>query len=288
MSQTTPWHIGRYLVLGAVGPWRRGWLYVGRDSLAGPGEPNVWLKTLAPAEARNRSVLRRFGLEGKIGASLDHPNIIATRELGKHEGGPFIVFEALEGRSLRDAMNAGLRLSAGLPVVLRVLDGLAFMHARNVIHRDVTPANIFVSADGAAKITGLFLAKILVRGQRATATGSRMGTASYMSVEQALGRRLDARSDLFSLGCVLYELVAGHKAFHGSSVAEVVSEVVDKEPEMGLIRNGPEWQRLRAVITRSLQKRPEDRYPDAAAMREDLAEALYELGGNADWTPARV
>jgi serine/threonine-protein kinase len=233
-------------------------------------------------------VLRRFGLEGKIGASLDHPNIIATRELGKHEGAPFIALEALQGQTLREAMKAGLSLSAGLPVVLQVLDGLAFMHARHVIHRDITPANIFVCADGTAKITGLFLAKVVVRGQRATATGSLMGTASYMSVEQALGRRLDGRSDLFSVGCVLYEVVAGHKAFHGSSTDEVVSEVVNKEPEMGLIRNGPEWQRLREVVTRSLQKRPEDRYPDAAAMREDLALALYELGRSADWTPARV
>jgi eukaryotic-like serine/threonine-protein kinase len=287
MPHKVPSQIGRFSVLGVVGPWKMGWLYLGLDDATGRGNREVWLKTLSAAGARDRSVLRRFGLEGKVTASLDHPNIITVHELGKHEGVPFIVFEALRGQSLQKAMKADLSLSAGLPIILQVLDGLAFMHARHVIHRDVTPANIFVCADGVAKITGLFLAKVVVPGQRVTATGSLMGTASYMSVEQARGRRLDGRSDLFSLGCVLYEVVAGQKAFHGSSVSDVVSEVVNKEPEMGLIRNGPEWQRLRGVILRSLQKRPEDRYPHAAAMREDLALALYELGRSANWTPAR-
>jgi serine/threonine-protein kinase len=118
-----------------------------------------------------------------------------------------------------------------------------------------------------------------------TKTGSVMGTPAYMSPQQATGHAVESRTDLFSLGIVLYEMVAGQKPFRGESLPELMFKIIKEEPEMGPIPDGPEWQRLRGVIMRALQKKPEDRYPDAGAMRADLELALKELGGSANWTP---
>ena len=114
-----------------------------------------------------------------------------------------------------------------------------------------------------------------------------MGTPSYMSPEQGLGLALDGGSDLFSLGCVLYEMIAGRQPFQGDTPVHVLFKVIQDSPDMGPIPDGPEWERPRAVIARALEKKPEDRYPDAGAMRADLKLAIKELGPSADWTPPR-
>jgi eukaryotic-like serine/threonine-protein kinase len=283
--------IGRYRIVGVVGAWRLGWIYRGRDDLAGPDGREAWLKTLAPAEARHVHVRRRFENEAKITAVFSHPNIIATYELAEHEGAPFIAFESLEGMSLRDAINVGTSLRFGVPVVLEALEGLAFLHKWGVIHRNVHPASIYLRADGHAKIVDFWLAKLVdpTAGQPPTAPGTRTarrwGALPYLSPELVRGRSCDPRTDLYSVGCVLYELITGTTPFRADSPHDTGYAILHHNPEMGLVPNGPEWQKLRLVIVRALQKKPEDRYHDAAAMREDLELAFLALGGSADWTP---
>jgi serine/threonine-protein kinase len=267
-----------------------GWLYRGRDDFADRAGRDVWLKTLSPAESRHVPSRLRFENEAKITAVFSHPNIIATHELGEHEGAPFIAFEAVEGMSLRDAIRAGINLKFGIPVVLQVLDGLAFLHHWGVIHRNVQPASVFFRADGHAKIVDFWLAKLVdpKAGGTPTAPGTRTvrrwGNPPYLSPELVRGLPCDGRTDLYSVGCVLYELVTGITPFEAGFAHDVGYAILHHNPEMGLVPNGPEWQRLRLVIMRALQKKPEDRYRDAAAMREDLGLALSALGDRADWT----
>jgi serine/threonine-protein kinase len=224
--------------------------------------------------------------EAQITACVNHPNVISIHEIGEHEGMPFMVFEALKGQSLLEAMNAGISPRAGLPAVLDVLDGLAAMHTRGIVHRNIKPATIFICTDGHAKITDFWLAKIMGPPVHPTLTGLFLGTPSYMSPEIVRGGGgFDGRTDLFSLGCVLYEMVTGQKPFRGEPVTALLFKIISEEPDPALIPQGPEWERLRGVITRALQKNPEDRYPDARAMRNDLELALRALGDAADWTP---
>jgi serine/threonine protein kinase len=134
-----------------------GWLYRGHDDRL---DRDVWVKTLSPTVTNDPMARARFMREARIAASLCHRNIIDIMECGEYEGMPFIVFEALEGNSLLEAMNPGISLKAGLPVILQVLDGLGYMHARGIIHRDIKPASIFTQSDGAAKIVDFGLARL--------------------------------------------------------------------------------------------------------------------------------
>jgi serine/threonine-protein kinase len=158
--------------------------------------------------------------------------------------------------------------------------GSHHVHSAGVVHRDIKPGNIFVQEDGTAKIMGFGVARL--SGHTMTAEGNIVGTADYMSPEQVQGKPVDPRSDLFSVGCVLFELAAGRRPFHSDSLMGIFYRTVKEDPDMGLIPDGPEWTRLRNVIARALQKKPEDRYPDAGAMRADLELALKELGKSAD------
>jgi serine/threonine-protein kinase len=171
-----------------------------------------------------------------------------------------------------------------------VLDGLAYVHASGFIHGDIQPANVFVCSDGCAKIINFAACRRM--DAKAGFAGpvpfmGRVGSPSYMSPQAALFESSDGRSDLFSLGCVLYEMVAGRKPFEGDTPVATLFRVINEPQDMGFIPDGTEWKHLRDVIARALQKKPEDRYPDAGAMRADLALALKELGDSADWTPPR-
>ncbi len=302
MPEQVPSQIGRYSIVGLlrrvettaettvgfVGPMRST-LYRGRDELFGR---EVTIKTL-PADLAGRDLdegqlvelRQRLYREGRITAGLNHPSVISVLDVGEDLGISHIVFEALEGRTLREAIDAGISLRTGLPILIQVLDGLAYVHANGVVHRDIKPDNIMVGRTGVAKIMNFGIARVM--DSTLTKTGSVMGTPAYMSPEQASGHKIDGRSDIFSLGVVLYEIVVGQTPFHAESLPALLFKVLKEEPDMALIPGGPEWKRLRGVITRALQKKREDRYPDAAAMRADLELALKELGDSADWTPPR-
>jgi eukaryotic-like serine/threonine-protein kinase len=282
--------IGRYRIVGVIGPWRLGWIYRGRGDFADGDGRDAWLKTLSPVATRHVPLHRRFENEARITAAFRHPNIIATYELGEHEGAPFIAFEALEGLHLRDAIRIGVSLKFGIPVALQVLDALAFLHERGVIHRNIQPAGVFLRADGHAKIVDFWLAKQVDPGAGGapTAPGTRTarlwGAPPYLSPELVRGQACDPSTDLYSVGCVLYELVTGSAPFRADSPHDAGYAILHHNPDLTPVPNGPEWQRLRLVIVRALQKKPEDRYRDAATMRQDLAQALGALGGSADWT----
>ncbi len=281
VAAEVPSQIRHYRVLRVAGQWAQGWLLHGCDTTC---DRNVLLKTLSPRGADQPEVLARFINEGRITACLNHPNVISVLEFDANEDPPFMALEALGGETLAKALQRGISLRTGLPVLRQVLAGLACMHALGVIHRDVNPGAVVARADGSAKIADLWLAKKTDMARRPSGTALRLATLSYLAPERAVGEDGDGRGDLFSVGCLLYEMVTGQKPFQGQSITEVLSKIAGQEPDMGQIPSGGRWDRLRDVVRRALRKRPEDRYPDARVMRSDLGLALEELGSDAEWT----
>src|SRR5262249_40520270 len=208
----TPPQIGRFRVLDLVGEGAMGVVFRGRDESL---DRDVALKVMR-AQAAAEEDRERFLREARAVARLQHPNIVTVYELGEHEGSPFIAMELLEGVDLQRAIEGGLRPSrrVTLPVVLQLLAGLGHAHDNGIVHRDVKPSNLFLPRGRPAKITDFGVARL----GGGTATSSVMvGTPNYMSPEQVQARPLDGRSDLFSAGLILFELVTGEKAYHGDS-----------------------------------------------------------------------
>ena len=205
-------------------------------------------------------------------------------ELGEHEGAPFMVLELLEGVDLQRAIDGGIRPDprATLPVVLQLLAGLGHAHEHGIVHRDVKPSNVFLPFGRPAKIMDFGVARLA--GLGTTTTGVVVGTPNYMSPEQVAAGELDGRSDLFSAGLILYELVTGEKAFQADSLVSIMYKILHEAPDLGLIPDGRQWERLRAVLERALARQASDRYPDARAMSAELGQALSDLGGTLDWS----
>ncbi|HXB53461.1 MAG TPA: serine/threonine-protein kinase [Vicinamibacteria bacterium] len=276
-----PPHIGRYRVLGLLGQGAMGIVYRGRDEAL---ERDVALKVMSLGQA-DADARGRFQREAKAAGRLQHPNIITIYELGEHQGSPFMALELLEGVDLQRAIEAGIRPDpkVTLPIVLQLLAGLGHAHENGIVHRDVKPSNIFLPRGRPAKIMDFGVARL---AGGATAAGMVIGTPNYMSPEQVQARSVDGRSDLFSAGLILYELVTGEKAYQADTVVALLFKIVQEDPNLDLIPEGGRWERLRQVLARSVAKQPDDRYPDAQAMAADLAKALKDLGGSADWTTA--
>jgi serine/threonine-protein kinase len=245
----------------------------------------VAIKVMAAGAGADAESRARFKREAQAAARLQHPNIVTIYELGEHEGAPFMALELLEGVDLQRAIESGLRPDpkATLPVVLQLLAGLGHAHEHGIVHRDVKPSNVFLPRGRPAKIMDFGVARL---GQAITTTGMVVGTPNYMSPEQVRGGHLDGRSDLFSAGLILYELVTGEKAYQGDSVVALLFKIAHEDPDLSLIPPGAAWDRLRATLERALAREPDSRYPDAAAMSADLSRALLDLGGSADWAAA--
>ncbi len=275
-----PERIGRYRVLAELGRGAMGVVYRARDEGL---ERDVAIKvmTRGASEAAARA---RFQREARAAAKLQHPNIIVIYELGEHDGAPFMVLELLEGMDLQRAIEGGVRPDprVTVPVVLQILAGLGHAHEHGIVHRDVKPSNVFLPVARPAKIMDFGVARLA--GVGITTTGAISGTPSYMSPEQVSGGEIDGRSDLFSAGLILYELVTGEKAIRGDTVVALMYKILHEAADLSLIPQEPSWRRLREVLARSLTRRPEERYPDARSMSADLALALTDLGGAADWT----
>jgi serine/threonine-protein kinase len=169
-----------------------------------------------------------------------------------------------------------------LPIVLQLLAGLGHAHEHGIVHRDVKPSNVFLPRGRPAKIMDFGVARL---GEGSAASGI-VGTPNYMSPEQVTGARLDGRSDLFSAGLILYELVTGEKAYQGDSVVALVYKIAHEDPDLSLLPRGGIWGQLRKVLAGALARDPEMRYPDAGHMQDELALALRDLGGKSDWTTA--
>jgi Tol biopolymer transport system component/predicted Ser/Thr protein kinase len=277
--------IAHYRVLRVVGGGGMGQVYEAED-LHLPRR--VALKFLAPGQLGSPAARRRFEREARAASALNHPHICTIHDIGDHEGQPFLVMELLEGQTLREALAAGpLRIPRLLEVADQVADALDAAHRAGIIHRDLTPANIFITSRGDAKVLDFGLAKIgrglddpddadgqeeaITRSATAlTSPGAVFGTAPYMSPEQVRGEPLDRRTDLFSLGAVLYEMATGRRPFVGKTTALVFDAILHETPLPAARLNAAVPEALEQIIDKALERDRELRYRSAADIRADI------------------
>ena len=278
--------ISHYRVLENLGSGGMGVVYLAEDGRLGR---QVALKFLPPEASRDEITLERFRLEARAASSLSHPGICMVFDIGDDGGSPFIVMEALRGETLRERIKRGpMKVTEVLDLAIQLTDALDAAHSQGIIHRDIKPSNIFVGEKNRAKILDFGLAKLIQplrwghSGEaRATATisaadnqltvpGSTLGTVSYMSPEQARGEEVDTRSDLFSLGTVVYEMATGAQAFGGSTPAAVLAAILIRPPAPIVDRNASIPPRLEEIIQKALEKDRDLRYQHAADLLADL------------------
>ncbi|MFN7982995.1 MAG: protein kinase [Vicinamibacterales bacterium] len=279
MTLTTGTRLGHYDVVSLLGSGGMGEVYRARDTRPALAR-EVAIKVLSGAASDDES-RRRFEGEARATGALNHPNILAIYDVGTHDGLLYLVEELVDGTTLREVLSKGpLPLRRAVEYGRAIAQGLAAAHAKNIIHRDLKPENVMVTGDGRLKILDFGLAKLNQPGQASDAStqthqtgpGTILGTVSYMSPEQVRGQALDARSDLFSLGVVLYEMVSGRRPFSGETAPDTQAAILNADPPE-LPVDGACPPSLEAVIRRCLEKVPDQRFQTAS----DLAFALGAL-----------
>jgi Tol biopolymer transport system component len=283
--------LGHYEIVGPLGAGAMGEVYRARDPRLGR---DVAIKILPPAFAADPDRLHRFEQEARSVATLNHPNIVAIYDVGSADGRPFLVTELLQGETLRDRIQAApLSLRAALELGAQIAEGLAAAHDKGIVHRDLKPDNVFVSGARRIKILDFGLAKpvgpaaaagaseptIAVPG---TQTGLLLGTVGYMSPEQVRGEPADHRSDIFSLGAILYELVCGRRAFKAPTGAETMAAILNAEPEPLSSDSRPVSPSVERIIRHCLEKDPRERYQSAHDLAFHLKGALELVDGRGE------
>jgi len=276
MTAPAPQRLGRYRIVSEIGRGAMGVVYRGEDSML---ERAVAVKTVLMTFATedHEGYLARFRQEARAMGALNHPAIISVYDYGNEGDVAYMAMELLEGRELRDVLSQSrLPLARALEIAATVAEGLAFAHARGVVHRDIKPGNIMVLEDGRAKIMDFGIARVRASDVK-TQAGMMMGSPKYMSPEQILGEPADHRSDIFSLGVVLYEMLAGAPPFAGNDIPQLMYQVCNARigPTSRLNPEVPEM--LDMVVGKALEKAPEARYQDVGELAADLrrcAEAL--------------
>ena len=251
-------------------------VFLGTDTVLGR---TVAVKVLAPQFADDESFVKRFRREAQAAASIGHPRIVSVFDTGSDDGVHFIVMEYVEGRTLAEFLSGGGRIlpDRAIDIAMDVCRALEAAHARGVIHRDIKPGNIMLDPRGDVKVTDFGIARVTTTADTVAQTAAILGTASYLSPEQAQGQPNDGRSDIYSLGCVLYEMVTGRPPFLGDSPVAVASKQVLEQPVPPSRLNPDVTADLDAVILRALAKNPANRYQSAEEMRADLERAKRGL-----------
>jgi beta-lactam-binding protein with PASTA domain/tRNA A-37 threonylcarbamoyl transferase component Bud32 len=262
----------RYEIGELLGAGGMAEVYRGKDSRLGR---DVAIKLLRNEHASDPTFIARFRREAQSAASLNHPHIVAVYDTGEDNGVPFIVMEYVEGRTLRDVIRGEgpLMPRRACEIVSDVCEALAFSHAAGIIHRDIKPANVMLTRAGTVKVMDFGIARAMAASSTMTQTAAVMGTAQYLSPEQARGEQVDARSDLYSTGCLLYEAVTGRPPFVGDSPVAVAYQHVREDPVPPSRINDDIDPALDAVVLKSMAKNPGNRYQSAGEMREDLLRA---------------
>ncbi len=284
--------LGPYEVIAPLGAGGMGEVYRARDPRLAR---DVAIKVLPADLSEDRDRLRRFEQESKAAGALNHPNLLAVFDTGLHDGAPYIVFELLQGETLRAHLAPGsLSARRAVDYAVQIAHGLAAAHERGIIHRDLKPENILVTEDGRVKILDFGLAKWrptrdpagvrsdLETASQITDAGTVLGTAGYMSPEQVQGLPADHRSDVFSFGSVFYEMLSGRQAFQGNSAVETMNAILKDDPEELTPANGDVPSAVERIVRRCLEKRPEERFQSA----RDIAFALEALSAPGPRPPA--
>ncbi|TMQ72278.1 MAG: serine/threonine protein kinase [Candidatus Eisenbacteria bacterium] len=284
-SSGGPARIGHYVITGTLGQGGMGIVYAAQDERLGRA---VALKTMTSLSG-DETARRRFWREARAAASVNHPNICQLYEIGEESGELYIAMELLEGEALAERLKRGsLNVAEALPVGLGILSALAALHARGVIHRDLKPSNVFLTRHGVklldfglARASDPEIARHMGSIADLTSPGMMMGTPRYMAPEQITGEPMDARSDLFAAGAVLFEALSGRPAFGGRSVVEILHATLHEQPPA--LTGSPAVAAVDRVIRRAMSKRPADRQESADAMADELRAVRVAFG---DETPA--
>jgi len=276
--------ISHYQVLAPIGAGGMGEVYLAEDTTLGR---RVAIKILPAEFTTDRDRLRRFEQEAKTASALNHPNIVTIHEIGRAELETgtlhFIAEEFIEGQTLRSRIGQGkLPLADALDIAAQAAGALHVAHKAGIVHRDIKPENLMLRPDGFVKVLDFGLAKLTEPVSLATHTdseaptmaktlpGAILGTTAYMSPEQARGLEIDARSDIWSLGVVLYEMLAGERPFRGPTPTDIIVSIVDRQPPRLDDASGPLPQELERIVTKALAKRPDERYQTAKDLAIDL------------------
>jgi eukaryotic-like serine/threonine-protein kinase len=278
---TTVTKAGRYEFIGELGRGAMGVVYKAMDPVIGRTVAVKTIRLSAEGTGLSRpELLARFQTEARAAGLLTHPNIVVVFDAGEEDGLYYITMELVEGKSLQALLDSGQAFP--LPRTLRIMEqtcsALQFAHERNVVHRDIKPANLMLTADDTVKVTDFGTAKILQFGT-VQQTAHVMGTPSYMSPEQVKGRAVDGRSDIFSLGVMLYEMVTGEKPFPGQNITTVIYKIVNEEPVPPRQIDPSIHPGISAVVMRALEKDPHQRYQSCREMLEELKNYRAIAGG---------